>query len=244
MGKFFDIDSPLMRVLSKMADLMILNILMIILCLPVITIGASLTAMHYVLLKMVRDEDTYLFKSFFKSFKLNFKQATIIWLLMLVMFGVFAGDFIIMKSHNTGFPESFVILLFALMVMAFCVCMYVFPVLARFENTIWKTIKNAFFMMALNLPKTVLMALMYAVPPVLMYVMPVSFPMILLFGISLPGFVAALLYNKIFKRFEPEPEKITSDMDFSVIMEEDEAEAVSDDDVSDEKTLDDSNADA
>lgn len=224
MGKFFDIDSPLMRVLSKMADLMILNLLMIVMCIPIITIGASLTAMHYVLLKMVRDEDSYLFKSFFKSFKLNFRQATIIWLMMLAMYGVFAGDLIIMKSQNTGFPQSFVTLLLALMVMASCVCMYVFPVLSKFENTIGKTIKNAFFMMALNLPKTVLMALMYAVPFVLMYVMPVAFPMILLFGISLPGFVAALLYNKIFKRFEPEPEKITSDMEFSVIMEEDEAE--------------------
>lgn len=225
MGKLFDLDSPLMRVLSKMADLMLLNILMILLCLPVVTIGAAFTAMHYVLLKMVRDEDTYLFKSFFKSFKLNFKQATIIWLIILGVFAIFVSDFIIMKSNNTGFPQSFVVLLSAIIVLVFCVCMYVFPVLARFENTIWRTIKNSFFMMSLNLPKTILMLLMYALPFVIMYVMPVAFPMILLFGISLPGYVAALLYNKIFKRFEPEPEKITSDMEFSVVMdEEDEAE--------------------
>ena len=83
MGKLFDLDSPLMRVLSKMADLMILNLLMIVLCLPIVTAGAAFTAMHYVLLKMVRDEDSYLLKSFFKSFKLNFRQATIIWAIML-----------------------------------------------------------------------------------------------------------------------------------------------------------------
>ena len=107
MGKLFDLDSPLMRVLSKMADLMILNLLMIVLCLPIVTAGAAFTAMHYVLLKMVRDEDSYLLKSFFKSFKLNFRQATIIWAIMLGITVLFIGDFVIMKGNDTGFPESF-----------------------------------------------------------------------------------------------------------------------------------------
>ena len=69
MGKFFDLDSPIMRTLNRLADLMWLNILTLLCCLPIITAGASLTAMHYVLLKMVRNEESYISRAFFKSFK-------------------------------------------------------------------------------------------------------------------------------------------------------------------------------
>lgn len=88
MGRFFDLESPLMRVLNRVADLMILNLLMVVCCIPIITTGAAVTAMHYVLLKMVRGEEGYLIRGFFKSFKANFKQATLIWLIMLVVIAV------------------------------------------------------------------------------------------------------------------------------------------------------------
>ena len=68
MGRIFDMDSPVMRFLGRLADLMILNLVTLLCCLPVVTIGASLTAMHYVLLKMVRNEESYIVRSFFKSY--------------------------------------------------------------------------------------------------------------------------------------------------------------------------------
>ena len=89
MGKIFDMDSPVMRFLSRMADLMIMNLVVTICCIPIVTIGASITAMHYVMLKLVRGEDGYIVKDFFKSFKQNFKQSTIIWLIMCVFIFVF-----------------------------------------------------------------------------------------------------------------------------------------------------------
>ena len=70
--KIFDLDSPLMNVLNKMADLMWLNILTLICCIPIITAGAAFTSMHYVALKIVRNEESYITRSFFKSFKTNF----------------------------------------------------------------------------------------------------------------------------------------------------------------------------
>ena len=84
MGKIFDMDSPVMRVLNRVGDLLILNVLMIVCCIPVITAGAAFTAMHYVLLKIVRGEEGYLIRGFFKSFRSNFRQATLIWLLSLI----------------------------------------------------------------------------------------------------------------------------------------------------------------
>lgn len=93
-----------MRTLSRVADLMILNMLMIACCIPVITIGASYTAMHYVVLKMIRGEDGYLVRGFFKSFKANFKQATLIWLMMLVVIVVYIGDALIFSFSGISFP--------------------------------------------------------------------------------------------------------------------------------------------
>ena len=72
--KFMSIDGPVMRFLGKVADMMILNLLVLFCSIPIITMGAALTAMHYVALKVVRNEESYITKDFFKSFKMNFKQ--------------------------------------------------------------------------------------------------------------------------------------------------------------------------
>ena len=90
--KFLNLDSPLMRALSKMADLMWLNILTILCCIPIVTAGASFTAMHFVLLKIVRDEEGYITKDFFRSFKENFGQATVIWILSVLVGGLIIWD--------------------------------------------------------------------------------------------------------------------------------------------------------
>lgn len=104
MGKLFNIDSPVMRFLGKVADLMILNLVTLVCCIPIVTIGASLTAMHYVLLKMVRDRECYIVRSFFKSFKANFKQATVIWLIILLVLVIFAADLRIINA-SADFPR-------------------------------------------------------------------------------------------------------------------------------------------
>ena len=69
MGKFFNLDSPLMVFLSKMADLMILNIITLLLCLPIITAGDAMTALYYMTIKIVRGEECYIVRGYFKSFK-------------------------------------------------------------------------------------------------------------------------------------------------------------------------------
>ncbi|MBO5999901.1 MAG: YesL family protein, partial [Lachnospiraceae bacterium] len=71
MGNLFSMDSPLMKVLSRVADLLILNLLTVVCCIPVITAGAAFSAMYYVLLKMVRGEEGYIVKQYFKAFKEN-----------------------------------------------------------------------------------------------------------------------------------------------------------------------------
>lgn len=218
MGKLFDLDSPIMRFLSRMADMIILNILMMICCIPIITVGAAYTAMHYVLLKMVRDEEGYLIRGFFKSFVQNFKQATLIWLFMLVVIIVFLGDWLIFRASGDTFPKALVVGVAAIGIIVLMVAMFVFPLLARFDNSIKNTIHNAALLAFANLPKTLLMILMYALPFIIGYFSVYSYIFIFMFGISLPAYGAAWLYSNIFKRYEPKNEQV-SDMDFSLNVE-------------------------
>ena len=125
--KIFDLDSPLMNVLNKMADLMWLNILTLICCIPVITAGAALTSMHYVALKIVRNEESYITRSFFKSFKTNFRQATLIWLLLMLVAAILGGDYYIITKSGMQFSQVLVVLIMAAGVLVICTSLYVFP---------------------------------------------------------------------------------------------------------------------
>lgn len=169
MSRLFNLDSPIMVFLSKMADLLILNLLTLICCIPIITIGASMTAMSYVTLKMVRDEECYIAKDFFKSFKQNFKQATIIWIIMLLIILVIAGDYYIIAYSGIEFYSWMKILLYVVTFMIVLALMHVFPVLARFDNTIRNTFKNSMLMGIMTLPKTVLMVICWLIPTALAF---------------------------------------------------------------------------
>ena len=196
--KIFDLDSPLMNVLNKMADLMWLNILTLICCIPIITAGAALTSMHYVALKIVRNEESYIFK----SFKTNFRQATLIWLLLMLVAAILGGDYYIITKSGMQFSQVLVVLIMAAGVLVICTSLYVFPVLAKFDNTIMGTIRNAFIMSILQLPKTVVMFVMAFFPLIIYLVSLRLIPIIFLFGFSLPAYASAMLYNKFFQKLE------------------------------------------
>ena len=90
---FFNYDNPVWRFIGKLGDLILLNILWIVCSIPVFTIGASTTAVYYVTLKLARDEGDSTIRSFFHSFKSNFRQATAIWLILLAAGIVLGIDF-------------------------------------------------------------------------------------------------------------------------------------------------------
>lgn len=222
MGRFFNLDSPVMRVLSRMADIMILNVLVLITIMPIITVGASLSAMHYVLIKMERNEETYIIKMYFKSFKENFKQGTVLWLIQLVVLSVFILDYVLFVKSGIEFSVALMVAVLAICVVFMMTYMYVYPLQARFVNTVGQTLKNAFLIMILNFPRSVLMVLLYAMPIVIFLVSAYAVPFLIMFGVAGPAYGAVYLYRKVFKRFEPEEETITADMDFTVEVEDNE----------------------
>ncbi len=200
--KLFDLESPLMQVLNKVADLMWLNVLTLICCIPIVTIGPSMTAMHYVALKMARNEECYIARDFFKSFKLNFKQATGIWLIMFFIILVLAGDFLIMKNMEMKFGSVIRVILIVIALLFLFTSMFVFPVLAKFENTVMRTIKNAFFIGIMQFPKTILMMILAVLPTAVFLLFPQITPIVFFFGFSAPAWASAKLYSGFFKRLE------------------------------------------
>lgn len=207
MGGLFNLDSPVMRFLGRMADLLWLNILTLFLCILIIPAGAALTALNYMCLKIVRGEDCYITKGYFKSFKENFKQATLIWLLVLVIMAVLYGDYRIMTQSTIQFPTALKVVITAVTLVLVLVFMYVFPVLSHYENTIRNTFKNAAVMALVSLPKTLLMLVIWCLPVATILISERLIPFVLFFGISVPTLLCAYLYNGTFKRFEPAVEE-------------------------------------
>lgn len=163
MSNLIDPDRPLMAFITKMAYSAYLNILWLICCLPIVTIGASTTALFYVTLKMAEDRDDGLTGMFFRAFRQNFLPATKLWLVLLG-----AGAFLAMDGYivwHIWSQSIFWTLVAALLIVAAIVyavvLLYAFPLLARFENTTFGILKTALLVGLRYLVCTLLMAGIY-----------------------------------------------------------------------------------
>ena len=198
----FKLDSPLMNFLNKVADIMILNLMVILFSIPIFTAGAAITAGYSVAFKMVKNEESYIIKGFWKAFKENFKQSTAIWLIFLVIFAVLFVDYRIMFFSGMEMGRWITYGVIAVTVILAMGFTFVFPLQARFINPVKNTIKNAFLMSFAHLPYTVVFMISYAVPFVIYYFLPQSFPILLLLACGLLPFSKSFLFLKIFKKFE------------------------------------------
>ena len=212
MGRIFNFEGPVFTALSRLADLFWLNLLYILCCIPLVTVGAASTALYYVTLKMAKDEEGYITRSYFKSFKENFVQATIIWILLLLVMVIMIMDIRIAGGVNTAevFNSSLIsnVVIVAVGVMAIVLAMtfiYVFPILAQFENTIKNTIKNAFLISIRHLPYTFLMLVITAIPVVLIWFFPALLILVLIM-FSATAYINSKYFNRIFVLYMPKKE--------------------------------------
>ena len=208
MSKLFRMDSPLMRFLTKIADLMVLNILFCVTSIPLITIGASWTALYSVTLKMVRDEEGSVSRSYFRSFRQNFRQATLLWLGVLVVLALLVLDIRVLNGVAGGTaPGLLRVGVEILALLCIMVLQYLFPSLARFEASLADTLKNACMMALVHLPKTALMtaAAVGAVWITLINNTTIAVGLMVwpLIGFSLMAFGNSGILRKIFDNYVP-----------------------------------------
>lgn len=198
----FKLDSPLMNFLNKIADIMILNILFLIFSIPFFTIGASFSAAYYMGFKMVKNEETYIVRGFWKAFKDNFKQGTVIWLLLAVVLGILTVDFRIILYSGIEFAQWIRIAMIAVTFVILLGVMFLFPLQARFINPVKNTIKNAFLMALSHLPTAFLLIVIYAVPVIVLYFIPQSLPILILLAFGAVIYLKSFLLLRVFKRYE------------------------------------------
>lgn len=210
MNRLFNLDSPIMVFLGKVGDLIWLNVLTMLCCIPIVTVGASVTALNYVSIKMVRKEEGYLTKNFLKSFRQNFFQATALWLLMLFILAVAGADFYFLSIMEGTMVQVVKIGLYAVFLLFLCSSIYWFPLLSKFENSLKNIIKNSLLLSIMHFPKTIGILLIYGAFLAIYYFFTFRImPLIFLMGISLPVYAAAYLFSGIFKKLEPEEEEIS-----------------------------------
>ena len=185
-----------------MADLLILNIITLLMCLPIITAGAALTAMHYVLLKMVRGEEGYILRSFFRSFKREFRQATVLWILYVALAALMASNLVMVLQGSGRYPIWLPSSIVVVAVLELMFMIYTFAMLSRFDDSIYHTLLNAVTLTFAELPRSLEMAVITIIPLIAFFRVSILLPVLILFGLSVPGYACAMIYDPVFRKIE------------------------------------------
>lgn len=219
--KFLSYDSPFGQLLVKLCYSCYLNLLWFVCCIPIVTIGASTTALYYTSFKIHKEEDRALARTFFRSFRENFRQSTVLWLILLAV-GLFLGcdGYIVyhLRAASTGAAAVMWTLILALViagaVVYAIVLLFVFPLVASVSNTNWAMLKNSFFIGTHYLFCTILV---FAVHVAMFYVVVNIFTPLIIFGEGLSALISAYLMSSVIRACSYNPDT-----------EEDEAQAEQD----------------
>lgn len=209
--KWINMNGRIYGFLSRMVDLIWLNILVLIGCIPVITIGSSITAMYYILFKMQKDEEGYLTKTFFRVLRENFRQATLVWVANGLILGFFWVDLSIIRSgmlENQKLQSILEGILFFGAILLAAVMQYVFPMMAKYQNSSKELIKNAFVFVILNIPKTLFMLVVSWIPFLILTKSDFFIFYFMLIGITLPAYICTFIMNKQLEEVEQQKKNI------------------------------------
>ena len=201
--RFFSYDSKFGQLFLKLAYGCCLNVMWLVCCLPIVTIGASTTALYYTCFKIAKDEGSFITTMFFRSFKQNFKQATIIWLIMLAAGLIIGADAILLyrlRAASTGTAAVLWTLLlaciFACMIAYVIEFTYIFPLLSIASNTTANMFKNAFIIGTHYLFVTILVVFIHYA----MFFLVVNvFTPLIIFGEGLCAVISAHILLKILR---------------------------------------------
>lgn len=230
MGNLFNMDNGFFRFMGKVFDMILLNVITLVMCIPIVTIGPAVTGLYYVTMKLVRDEEGYIIKGFFKSFKQNFKQGFILELIVALAAVIVYVDLGVTNNWLAQEGGIWLKLLFYALIgftmVAVVTVVYVFPVLAKFENPVKRILTLSMMMAVRHLPQSILMVVITVAAGVAVYVYPIA----IFFVIGLAAFLNSIVLRKIFDNY------IKVDSQGKIIDGESEAEDVADEPAEEAKT--------
>lgn len=214
MHNLFHYENPFIQFLVRVGDLMILNLLFILCSLPVVTLGASLTAMHRVTQNMLFEQEEPIIKSFFRAFRQNFKQSTLAWLVELVVIVSLVCDVLLVMAYfDGGLAKAMYILVAVLAILVAGVFSYLMPLIARYENGMRQQVNNAVVLAIIKLPKTVLLTLLNLLPVILLLISVPVFVQTLIFwviiGFAFVSFLTSSILKPVFQELEKGNDSVT-----------------------------------
>ncbi len=230
----FDPDGPLMTALGKFADIVLCNLMFCVFSLPVFTIGASLTALYSCMQELVYEEDRQdvpIFRSFWLAFRQNFRQATVLWLIFLLGALFLGAYYWTVQFLADGFAKIYQTTFYVL-VLVYCLeYLYVFPLQARYVNSVKNTLKNAFLLGIAALPWTVLSLLVVIAAIYISFVMNPAMIDFFLYiwaacGFGIIAYLQTFFIRKAFQKISKEAVPVkTYRSDEAVFTDDDHREA-------------------
>lgn len=200
----FSMEGPLWRALNLIADVVILHFLWLLTSLPVVTVGASTTALYFAMMKRIRTNEGQVTANFFRSFRANFRQATILWLIVAAVGAVLWLDMNFCTTWGGTAGKIMLAGCSVLLVPCWMVLLYLFPVLAKFEGSLFTTFKNALLMSVRHLPMTLLLTALWAMVWLLLAIFPPFTGLLLISGAGLMAWITSQIYIQVFRSYLPD----------------------------------------
>lgn len=197
MGNFLSTDGPLFEGLTYITNIIYVSALWILFSIPVITIGASSTALYYTVTKVIRHGRSYIFREFWQSFKSNLKQSTAVWLIYLVLMGVLLVDIRVMGVFGNTVAQTLQFVFLAGICMVSGVMVYALSYIARFTQDVRHILTNSVLMAIRHLPKTLLLIVILAAAVLGCYL----FGLAIIFVPAVAALLDSLILESIFVQY-------------------------------------------
>lgn len=198
MSGIFNYNKGVFHAINKFADCILVSVLWLVFSLPVVTVGASTSALYYTVNKVIRNERSSVWKEFWSSFKLNFKQSTIVWIGVLLIYAVAAvccaAAFV--GSKAIGLPGIIVIYFVLTAYVAIC-AIYMFAYIARFVMPTKVVVKNCALIAIANLPWSILLYVVFVISGVLCVIFPIALVMVPAYYMM----IADMILKKVFRKY-------------------------------------------
>ena len=207
MDRLFNVNNPLMRALSKLFDIGWLSLIYVVFCVPLVTIGAATTSLYYVSAKVLRKDRGFVWSEFWHSFKLNFKPATLMWLIFAAIYGLLYFNLTTFNTSNAagGYLVGAYI---ALAFIVTCVASYAFCLLSRFNMNVRGILRYALYMSFRHFLHTLcFLAILFVAGFGIYAGFRVQLPIFLLFVPGLGSFLYTFPMEHLLKKYMPKPEK-------------------------------------
>ena len=192
----------ILDVINALCNYIVLNLVFILTCLPIITIGASLTALYTVTMREARGEYGYLVRPYLEEFKKNFKQGTELFLFLFILGIIFSFNFFFWNAIGSPLGAAIMTVMLVLLFVLICVSAYAFPLLARFKDSTKQTLRNAIGLCFLNVKATGALLTTKAFIFFLAYFSSPFRVLLVLFGFAFSAYLQSFILVKVFKPYE------------------------------------------